>query len=112
MTAHCPSCGYNLKAETPVSVGPMSFDPRGEVRFHGQRLHLTPAERIILGTLLSQPGKFVSTEVLNIRIGTEAESRVVDTHVSRIRKRLRAIDPGADPIETRSGLRRWVERRT
>lgn len=110
MTAHCPSCGYNLKAEKPVSVGPMFYDPRGEVRFHGQRVKLTPSEHVVLGTLVSEVGRFISADVLMNRLGTEAEGNVVDVHLCHIRRKLRAIDPASDHIESQWRAWRWVER--
>jgi DNA-binding response OmpR family regulator len=110
MTAHCPSCGYNLVPEKVVELGAMRFDPRGDACFHGEKLRLSPSEHILLGTLLASAGKFVSVDVLMNRLGSEGENKVVDVYITRLRKKLRAIDPGARHIEANYGCsRRWVD---
>ena len=99
----CPGCGLDLTLDGPIARGPMEYDPRGGVQWHGQRLTLKPKEHALLGALLKANGRFVSRDTLLARMGSdEAESNLVSVHVCRLRGKLRAIG-GPDPIGTETG---------
>jgi two-component system OmpR family response regulator len=86
--------------------------PRHEVRVGGARIDLTVTEFELLRALLERPGRVLTRSQLiqqAARAGGRAADgeyhiteRTVDTHIRRIRAKLRPFD--LDPIETVHGL--------
>ena len=79
--------------------------PKHEVRVNGRRLSLTVTEFGVLEALLEQPGHVLTRAQLMQRIhadDTHVSERTIDTHVKRVRAKLRAA--GVDPVETVHGL--------
>ncbi len=79
--------------------------PRHEVRVGDDRVALTMMEFAILRALIERPGHVLSREQLMNRCyadDTHVTERTVDTHVRRLRAKLRPL--GVDPIETVHGL--------
>lgn len=89
-----------------VSLGPIELDRhKHEVRAAGQRVQLTVTEFAVLEALLGQPGRlFTRAQLIERAYADEHHitERTIDTHVRRIRSKLR---PWADDvIETVHGL--------
>jgi two-component system OmpR family response regulator len=79
--------------------------PRHEVRARNVRIDLTPTEFAVLAALLEQPGRLLSRAQLIERVCADdyhITERTIDTHVRRIRAKLRPH--AVDPIETVHGL--------
>lgn len=77
------------------------------VTLDGKPLTLTAHEFDILALLMRQPEKVYSRESLYEQVwqgGYYGENNTVNVHVSNIRKKLKAIDPDADYIETVYGI--------
>lgn len=89
-------------------VGAFELDADAHrVRYHGQVLDLTRYEYALLAELLRRPGAILSRTQLLDRAwqdALESGERTVDTHVKTVRAKLRAIEPGADPIHTHRGV--------
>lgn len=85
-------------AATALVAAGIELDPLArEARLHGERLSLTSVEFTLLETLLRHAGRVVTREqltetVLGRKLGPF--DRVVDVHVSNVRKKLGAIHPG------------------
>lgn len=93
-------------AETPAAAFDLDA-PARRIRFRGQALDLTRYEYLLLATMLSQPERIFTRAQLMEEVWSGAEEsadRTVDTHVKTLRAKLRAIDPGADPIQTHRGV--------
>ncbi|MGY3581356.1 two-component system response regulator ChvI [Bradyrhizobium sp. USDA 4341] len=76
-------------------------------RYHGQRVRLTNLEYEVLSDLMRRPGKVRSRpELLDVikRDDDTIEGRAIDTHIKRLRKKFRAIQPSFDPIESLYGI--------
>jgi len=95
-------------------VGDLVLDlDRYQARWQGEPLGLTVTEFLILRALARRPGHVKTREQL-IEEGyphdTYVSDRTIDSHVKRMRKKLAAVDPGCDGIETVYGLGyRWRE---
>lgn len=79
--------------------------PRHEVRVHGNRVELTATEFGVLLALYEAPGRVLTRGQLIDRAYSHDNvitERTIDTHVRRIRSKLRAH--GLDPIETVHGV--------
>lgn len=79
------------EAEAPVvlGLGEFSWDHgRKELRRGEDIVHLTTAERELLGILAEVPGQAVSRDDLAARTGNAANARAVDVQVTRLRKKL------------------------
>lgn len=79
------------EAEPPavLGLGPFCWDPaRQELRRGDEVVHLTTAERELLGILGELPGQAVSRDDLAARTGNAANARAVDVQVTRLRKKL------------------------
>jgi two-component system OmpR family response regulator len=77
---------------------------RFTVAWKGREAPLTVTELGILRTLLGRPGKVYSRDELMDRAyddSTVVADRTIDSHVRRVRSKLKAL--GADPIETVHG---------
>jgi two-component system catabolic regulation response regulator CreB len=99
-------------AALPVHGGPAASDfvvdeERCSVRFRGVTLELTRYEFRLLRVLVAKPGRVYSREQLMNSVWEDPGAsldRTVDAHVKMLRAKLRAIAPGADPIQTHRGL--------
>jgi DNA-binding response OmpR family regulator len=91
-----------------VEAGPLRLDPsRFEARWRDQPVALTRSEFQILGALARHPGVVLARErLLDIARGDETvvTDRTVDTFIKRLRKKIRAVDPAFDGIETVFGV--------
>ena len=93
-------------------AGQLTLDlDRFQAAWAGAPLPLTVTEFRMLHALARHPGH-VKTRQQLVEEGypedTYVSERTVDTHVKRLRKKLQAADPGADPIATVYGLGyRW-----
>lgn len=89
-----------------TTLGALSVDRARYVARVGERpLPLTTSELELLAELVAAPGRVLTREHLAVRaLSSEGEAgpRAVDTHVKRLRKKLR--DAGVDPIETVYGV--------
>ncbi|HVJ22055.1 MAG TPA: response regulator transcription factor [Polyangiaceae bacterium] len=89
-----------------ISHGDVEIDrSKHEVKVRGERVTLTVTEFSILETLLEQPGRLFTRAQLIQRAyahDNHITERTVDTHVRRIRSKLRPFD--VDVIETVHGL--------
>jgi DNA-binding response OmpR family regulator len=87
-----------------VSAGALALDPeRLEATFRGTMLTLTLTEFRLLEAMARRPGIVLSRErLLEIVRGDESVvvERIVDTYVRRLRRKLEAIDPAFEGIET------------
>ncbi|CAA7616697.1 response regulator [Magnetospirillum sp. UT-4] len=72
-----------------LSLGPLAWDlGRAELRRGDEAVHLTTAERDLLGILAAAAGQAVSRDELAARTGNAANPRAVDVQVTRLRKKL------------------------
>ena len=89
-------------------LGAFAHDASGQrIRYRGIELALTRYEYRLLAALLARPGAILSRERLMDdvwRDASDSDDRTVDTHVKTLRVKLRAADPGRDPIQTHRGL--------
>ena len=89
-----------------LEVGPLLLDPdRHELTCGGEPVHLTVTEFTLLQVLLSRPGRVMTRAGLVEEVYSfnhHITERTIDTHVRRIRAKLRVCDH--DPIETVHGL--------
>jgi two-component system KDP operon response regulator KdpE len=94
-----------------IVVGPLEFDvARHEARVEGERVDLTPREFELLRILLTNPGRLITKGRLLRAVWGEAyqgEDSYVYVHVSQLRRKLAAADPGGslrDLIVTEPGV--------
>ncbi len=101
--------------EPKMVRGDLVLDPaRHECTWCGQSVTLTVTEFLILKSLASRPGHVRSRDQLmdvayddNIYV----DDRTIDSHIKRIRKKLKATDPAFAQIETLYGVGyRFTER--
>jgi DNA-binding response OmpR family regulator len=85
-------------------VNDISLDPgRRQVRRAGEIVGLTGAEFILLEVLIRNAGRIVRREELAARVlgrTLSGEDRSLDTHVSRLRRKLGRESPGVERIKT------------
>lgn len=99
-------------ASAPLVAGALTIDvDRLAVVYAGQPLSVTVTELRLLEALASRPGLVLSrTRLLEIVRGDDSvvADRIIDTYVRRLRRKLEAIDPAFDGIETIIGAGyRW-----
>lgn len=72
-----------------LGLGAFCWDPaRQELRKGDEVVHLTTAERELMGILAELTGQAVSRDDLAARTGNAANARAVDVQVTRLRKKL------------------------
>lgn len=96
----------------PRRIGALELDDaRLEVRWSGHTLQTTMTELRLLDALTRRPGIVLSRDALLERVrgdGTVVAPRIIDTYVNRLRRKLEAVDPSFDRIETVIGAGyRW-----
>ncbi|MGO8995595.1 MAG: response regulator transcription factor [Polyangiaceae bacterium] len=99
-------------AEPVVVRGALSIDPeRLEIRWQGTKITTTVGEFRVLEHLARRPGIVMSRARLLEEIrgdGSIVGDRIVDTYVRRLRRKLEAVDPAFDRIDTVVGAGyRW-----
>lgn len=102
--------GYTLEQSRvkPIRSGELEMDPlRHHATWKGKPVDLTAAEFVVLYTMARQPGYVKSREQLVDVVypkGTCVEFRTVDSHIKRLRRKMRAVDPGFSAIKTLYGI--------
>jgi len=92
-----------------ISHGKLKLDPSQlECEWNGKQLpeKLTTTEFLIVKELAKRPGIIKERgQLMDIayREDTDIEDRTIDSHVKRIRKKFKKIDPDFSAIETRYG---------
>jgi len=80
---------------------------RFQASLNGQSLDLTPVEFALLKALSSRAGQVFSRERLMDRMYADyriVSDRAVDTHIKNLRKKLHAVAPELELIESVYGL--------
>lgn len=101
--------GREIPTEGKVEdTSPFTVDHKHRrISYYNTILDLCKYEFNILKTLIDHPGRVFSREQLMEKawdVPDVSLERTVDTHINRIRNKLRAIKPDYDPIETRRGF--------
>ncbi|MDX1632051.1 MAG: response regulator transcription factor [Thermoanaerobaculia bacterium] len=95
-------------SEDLLEVGPLVLDrKRFRARWRGEELSLTVTEFRILLALGRHPGHVKTREQLlseGYPHDHYVSDRTIDTHIKRIRKKMTAVDPAFEAIETVYGL--------
>ena len=88
--------------------GKLVMDPdRHKVRWDGREVSLTVTEFLILGALAQRPGVVKSrNQLLDVAYSDDVyvDDRTIDSHIKRIRRKFRGVDPDFDSIETLYGV--------
>ena len=92
----------------PIVRGQLSMDPaRHRVGWTGRDVALTVTEFLILDALAQRPG-FVKSrdQLMDVAYAHDSyvDDRTIDSHIKRLRKKFRAVDPGFNAIETLYGV--------
>ncbi len=99
---HCPECGTNIRADHILELDGFFIDPRGEVRYRGRTIALSPKQLIIFHTVAQNGGRFVSARVLVERCGTDASvwsKKTLQVQIHYIREKLETAE-APDPLNT------------
>ena len=88
--------------------GRLSMDPaRHKVVWDGKDVVLTVTEFLILETLAQRPGVVKNrNQLLDVAYSEDVyvDDRTIDSHIKRIRRKFRAVDPQFDGIDTLYGV--------
>jgi two-component system response regulator ChvI len=91
-----------------VERGKLTMDPsRHKVRWGDNDVSLTVTEFLILGALAQRPGVVKNrNQLLDVAYNDDiyVDDRTIDSHIKRIRRKFRAVDPTFDSIETLYGV--------
>lgn len=91
-----------------VTCGELVIDrERYDVQLKGQQVALTSREFELLMALVRRPGRVKTRDQLMSAAYAEdiyVDDRTIDSHIKRIRSKLRAVDPGFAGIETLYGI--------
>ena len=92
----------------PLERGRLLMDPaRHKVRWGGRDVSLTVTEFMILEALAQRPGVVKTrNQLLDVAYNddTYVDDRTIDSHIKRIRRKFRSVDPEFDAIETLYGV--------
>ena len=91
----------------PICRGRLTMDPaRHEVLWQGKAVALTVTEFLILEALASRPGVVKSRNQLMDAAYSDdifVDDRTIDSHIKRLRRKFRAVDPQFAAIDTLYG---------
>lgn len=92
----------------PIRRGRLSMDPaRHQVEWDGKPVSLTVTEFLILEALAVRPGVVKSRNQLMDAAYQDdvfVDDRTIDSHIKRLRRKFRAVDPEFTAIETLYGV--------
>ena len=98
----------NEDEQALIERGRLVMDPaRHKVLWGGKDVTLTVTEFLILEALAQRPGVVKSrNQLLDVAYQEDVyvDDRTIDSHIKRIRRKFRAIDPDFDAIETLYGV--------
>ncbi len=91
-----------------IERGPLQMDPmRHLVSWKGRDVSLTVTEFLLLQTLAQRPG-FVKSrdQLMDVAYDEQVyvDDRTIDSHIKRLRKKMRGADPEFSAIETLYGI--------
>ncbi len=103
-----PRMQIEVNAGPILDRGDLRMDPqRHTVTWKGHAVVLTGTEFLLLHALAERPG-FVKTrdQLMDVAYDDRiyVDDRTIDSHVKRLRKKLRLVDPGFAAIETLYGI--------
>ena len=91
-----------------IERGRLVMDPaRHRVTWGGKEVQLTVTEFLILDALAQRPGFVKSRDQLMdtaYQDDVYVDDRTIDSHIKRLRKKFRAVDPEFSGIETLYGV--------
>ena len=94
--------------EPLIERGRLTMDPaRHKVLWDGKDVTLTVTEFLILEALAQRPGVVKSrNQLLDVAYQDDVyvDDRTIDSHIKRVRRKFRAVDPEFDGIETLYGV--------
>lgn len=92
----------------PIRRGRLTMDPaRHQVEWNGRSVSLTVTEFLILEALAVRPGVVKSRNQLMDAAYQDdvfVDDRTIDSHIKRLRRKFRAVDPDFSAIETLYGV--------
>jgi two-component system response regulator ChvI len=95
-------------ADKPLKRGKLTLDPqRHDCLWEGRPVKLTVTEFLLLQSLAQRPGFVKSRDNLMDAAYDDqvyVDDRTIDSHVKRMRKKFRQVDPEFDAIETLYGV--------
>jgi two-component system response regulator ChvI len=102
------SASHDQPEQPLLERGRLAMDPaRHKVRWEGKDVTLTVTEFMILEALAQRPGVVKSrNQLLDIAYHDDVyvDDRTIDSHIKRIRRKFRSVDPEFDAIETLYGV--------
>ena len=91
-----------------VEVGDIALDAlKRQVWRAGREIHLQPREFALLELLMRHAGKVVTRTMFLEQVWDfhfDPQTNIVETHLSRLRSKLKGDDEASDPIETLRGI--------
>jgi two-component system response regulator ChvI len=94
--------------ESAISIGSLVMDPdRHSCTWKGSNVRLTVTEFLLLMALARRPGVVKNRDqLLDAAYGetTYLDDRTIDSHIKRLRRKFREVDPEFDGIETLYGV--------
>ena len=106
--AEGPSMSADDVAARAVKRGKLTLDPaRHESLWDGKSVKLTVTEFLLLQSLAQRPGFVKSRDNLMDAAYDDqvyVDDRTIDSHIKRMRKKFREVDPEFDAIETLYGV--------
>ncbi len=100
--------GVRLEEQKVMTRGQLTMDPlRHAVTWRGKEVSLTVTEFLLLQALAQRPG-FVKSrdQLMDVAYDDQVyvDDRTIDSHIKRLRKKLRTVDPEFSAIETLYGI--------
>ena len=100
--------GSQSAASRAIKRGRLTLDPaRHDCLWEGKAVRLTVTEFLLLQSLAQRPGFVKSRDNLMDAAYVDqvyVDDRTIDSHIKRMRKKFREVDPSFDAIETLYGV--------
>src|SRR5579871_2812793 len=102
------AAALNAAQAKPLKRGKLTLDPaRHDCLWEGKPVKLTVTEFLLLQSLAQRPGFVKSRDNLMDAAYEDqvyVDDRTIDSHIKRMRKKFREVDPNFDAIETLYGV--------
>ncbi|WP_375396326.1 response regulator [uncultured Sphingomonas sp.] len=105
--SHVSNSDDGAPAASAIERGRLTMDPaRHRVAWNGTNVTLTVTEFLILETLAQRPGVVKTrNQLMDAAYHDDiyVDDRTIDSHIKRVRRKFREVDPDFDAIETLYG---------
>jgi DNA-binding response OmpR family regulator len=107
----CPRCGYDMELTRELVRGRFRYSPEGGLQIDGERLKLEHHCELLIGALMTQPGRGMTYDAIEQRLKArwQSPSNSVSVLLTKIRLAFRQVGVECPIARVWGRGLRWVD---